>query len=49
MKFNEAWDNLPLEVKQAIAKRVIINYLIIVAIFWIPVILFIITGAVMLR
>ena len=39
MKFNEAWYSLPLEVKQAIAKRVLLNYILIFCIPLIPVII----------
>ena len=42
MKFNEAWYNLSLEVRQAIAKRVALNYLIIALTCWLPFILLLI-------
>lgn len=41
MKFNKAWDSLPLEAKQAIAKRVFLNYMAIASIFLMLIIIFV--------
>ena len=42
MKFREAWDSLSLEKKQAIAKRVLLNYILIIILILLPI--FIIIG-----